>query len=335
MGRHGLGPLREHQSAEWYLPSPEAGIRGVPDGIDLLEGERTLRSVFPFLGPGLAGGVHVRRAGSIDGGGLARWLWRSALTAEVDFVREEVVGVDLGSRGPCLRLGSGATVLADAVVLAPDARFAGLAARLGFGPELRLEVDPWLDLPELESFLPSDAPNLGLLDPERLEWSRTEIERLGADPRLALLVDQLPAGLALEVGGGPPSATWPIGIVERHPQWPPTVRPEFREALVRALVRQVPAAIHGRGGGRIGSLRARYAALAPDAQPVVGPIGPPGLVWIGGLGRNTPTLGLGVAELAGRIVLGEAVPDSVAGWRPDRLFRPAVPGRRARPADSR
>src|SRR5690606_6220538 len=44
----GLGPLREHTSTDWYLPSPSEGFRGVPDGFDLLEGPG-LRSAFPFL----------------------------------------------------------------------------------------------------------------------------------------------------------------------------------------------------------------------------------------------------------------------------------------------
>jgi glycine oxidase len=67
----------------------------------------------------------------------------------------------------------------------------------------------------------------------------------------------------------------------------------------------------------------------PDRLPIVGPVGPPGVVWLAGLGRRTPSLALGAAELAAALVLGEAVPDVLAALGPRR---PAAGGARSRGA---
>ncbi len=334
LAQQGLGPLREHQSVEWYLPSPVVGTRGVADGTDLL-GSGTLRSLFPFLSPLVAGGVHSRRAGSLDGGRVARWLWQGVVDRGVEVRRDDVVAIDRRAGGGSrVTLASGALVGTDIVVLAPGARFAPLAGRLALSLPLFLESEPLFIPAELDRVVPNDCPNLVSVDQERLDWSGTEEQRLERDPRLKPLLFELPGGFELDSGAGsPPAASWGMRIREPQFQWPPVVPSELREAMVRVLVRLIPGAIHSRGGGRGGTVSGSYTVVTEDRYPLFGPLSNGPIFWLGGFGRMAPSLALGAADLLARVIVGEALPPFAQAFSPDRFLALQSPGSRAHRPD--
>ncbi|MBM4188432.1 MAG: FAD-binding oxidoreductase [Gemmatimonadetes bacterium] len=117
----GVGPLREHTSHEWYLPSPPTGLAGSPGGLDLIEGGSALRAAFGKLELQAAGGLHVRRAGAVDGDRFGRWL-DGVLAAEgVTRDEAEPVGLDEFGGFQRLRLGGGRSMSAGALILAHGA----------------------------------------------------------------------------------------------------------------------------------------------------------------------------------------------------------------------
>jgi hypothetical protein len=321
LAQHGLGPLREHQSPEWYLPSPITGTRGVADGNDVLEGGPTLRSLFPAITPLAVGAIHVRRAGSLDGSRVVRRLWQEAAGRGLDTRRDDLVAIDGPPGGPVeLLLASGARLGADEVVLAPGGRFAPVAARLGLMIPLGLEALPLFVPAELDRILPNDSPNLVSVDSERLEWSGTEAARLERDPLLRALLFELPGGFEVSQGGGAPAAaSWGPSIRIGHWEWPPVVPLAVREAMVRVLVRLVPAAIHARGGGRGGTASGSYAVVTEDRHPMIGRFVHGPIHWLGGFGRMAPSLALAAADLLARSIAGEPLPAYLEPFAPDRF----------------
>ena len=125
----GGGPLREHSSTDWYLPAPAEGMRGVPGGLDLLEG-RALLGAFPFLGPQARLGVMVRRAGWVDGQGLRRWLLGTFRASGGTVTADSLSGATCDvTQGWVVSLASGLKLRADGIVLA-GARARPLARRI-------------------------------------------------------------------------------------------------------------------------------------------------------------------------------------------------------------
>lgn len=115
-GSTGLGPLREHTSHEWYLPSPPVGLSGSPGGLDLIEGLPALRAAFPNLELDGVGALHVRRAGAVDGEEFGRWLERVLAAEGVTKMRAE--GSEISEVGGYhrMRFADGSVIAGAAVV---------------------------------------------------------------------------------------------------------------------------------------------------------------------------------------------------------------------------
>lgn len=299
---HTGGQLREHATTEWYLPSPENGVRGVPDGIDLLDGN-TLRTVFPFLGRQIHAGLHVRRGGWVDGPALRARLTDSARRQGAQFVTDRLRGVD---RGPAeawsVGLDSGVRVDCGAIVMTGPGRDA-VARRVGL-------IDPGLDatwlvarLHGLASLLPTTAPVVVPSDDLVLPANPSSVRGGGAGDLVieTTYLGTLPAGTSLS-----------------------------GEDLFRELAASVPLLAGHRGpAGRL-SARAATQFLSPDGRPIVGRAAS-GVFVARGL-SGAVNLALAAGDLLAELVAGGAVPLWALPFAPARFEEyqlprgPGVPG---------
>ncbi len=298
----GLGPLREHNSTDWYLPSPADGFRGVPDGFDLLEGAG-LRAAFPFLDPGMTLGVHVRRAGWVDARALRRWLLGALRDAGGGVVSEPVRGIEPAADGWQVTTASGARLSGATLVLA-GARVRSLGRQAGF------EI-PWTDYTRLVGVLdgggraiPAPCP---MVAADVGDWGDAGAGgELGPDAAWGMpsLLADGDGALRLEavVPGVP--ATDELG--------------RLGEALLRRLGRAVTS-LPGYRGTPGGLVTAGYPMpLAPDLRPVIGMADRRGGFVVSGASM-TVGLVLGAADLLAAYLAGAPLPDYAPAFVPGRF----------------
>jgi D-amino-acid dehydrogenase len=293
--------LREHATAEWYLPSPTHGMKGVPDGLDFLEG-RGLRTAFPFLGGRVRSGLHVRRAGTVDGRALRRWLLGVVRLEGGTTLTGHVIGAD--RRGPddwVIRLADGGTTAGRAIILAGGRSARGLIRQLGVPDPAAAATWVVARLEDRATALPPAAPVVVPSD-----------EPFAADP----VVER--SGSFFSLRGGRRDL-----VIEATTAAAGLQPPLAAGDLVRGLADSVPAVAADREQpSRLTSVAVRIG-LALDGRPVVG-------LWRDGLHLLTGVTG-GVGVVLGA---AEALADSVSGRRslewtaaltPARGLPPAVP----------
>lgn len=283
------GQLREHATTEWYLPSPENGVRGVPDGIDLLEGA-ALRSVFPFLGQQVHGGLHVRRGGWVDGRALRERLMDVARSRGALLISDRLSAVD-GSAGSgwSVRLEGGGRVEGDALVVTGAGRH-GLARRVGL-------IEPGLDATWLVARL---ADGAGLLPPTAPVIVPSDDLALPANPR------------SLRGGGAGDLVleTTLLGV-------PTGGAPLSGEDLFRELAATVPLLGGHRGPAVRLSARAVPVWLSPDGRPTIGESAAG--VWVLRGVSGAANLALGAADLLADLLGGGPVPAWADSFGPRRF----------------
>lgn len=235
----GAGPLREHLTPEWYLPGPARGLTGVPGGLDLIEGQSGLRGAFPFMALVAAGGLHVRRAGTVDPVGFGRWLDRAVAAELVTVVADPLVAVEPRGAFQQVGLRSGRELSAVAVVVATDRRATDLARRATAGAGLQEWVRVEAHAVAGRS-VPPGSPSLFLRRGDT-EWIEVRSDANG----------QL-------------TVRWTV----------PALDAANPADLVAALDARVEGPLPGFGAGPSGFTTAVGPVfLAPDRRPIVGPIG--------------------------------------------------------------
>lgn len=292
-GAAGGGPLREHTSPDWYLPAPADGVRGVPGGLDLLEG-RGLLGAMPFLGPQARLGVMVRRAGWVDGRGLRRWLLGAFQAGGGTVTTDALSGADVqGSDGWVVSLASGLTLRADGLVLA-GSRAQSVARRIGLDLGLTSAT-------RVTALLSGSAPLLGasppivtvLTPPDSDERTGPDIRVDGADLRIERL---LPASVGADGRA--------IGE---------SILVEFAGVLPFLRTHRGPPSrlVVGLSGAGIG----------PDRRPVAGVVDRRGCYVVTGLEPDVG-LTLGAAELVAEYFGDRPMPAVTPAVAPGRLTAP-------------
>ena len=290
----GDGPLREHASPDWYLPGPSDGVRGVPGGLDLLEG-RGLLGAMPFLGPQARLGVMVRRAGWVDGVGLRRWLLGTFKAGGGTVTADSLSGADCHSNeGWVVSLASGLRVKANGIVLAgPRAR--SLARRIGLDLGLTPCTRVTAHLTGSASLLGTSPPLVTVLNAPDTDGTAPTIRADGPDLRIEGLLST-----ELSVGAD--------GL--------PVV-----ESIFRRLAVALPVLSTHRGPpGRL-VVGMSGVGIGSDRRPVAGVVDRRGCYVVTGLEPDVG-LTLGASELVAEYFGGKPLPSVAPAVAPGRLTLP-------------
>lgn len=291
----GGGPLREHASADWFLPAPSDGLRGVPGGLDLLEG-RPLRGVLPYLSEQARLGVIVRRAGWVDGRALRRWLGATFRAGGGSGSADSLGGASFQpGQGWTVSLASGLKLKTDSIVLA-GSRAAALGRRIG----LVVDLVPWT---RVTAVLAGAAPLLGaappilslLNGPDAEDGLPPEIRADGPDVRIERLV---PGELQVGADGA-----------------------GLGEAALRRLASVFPFLSTHRGPPDRLTIGLTGVGMGSDRRPVAGVVDRRGCYVLTGLESDVGQV-LGAAELVAEYLAGAALPAVAAAVAPGRLPLP-------------
>lgn len=302
---YGMGAVREHPGGAAYQAAPLEGFRDQPTGADLLLGD-DLHRAFPFLSPTARAGLHVRRAGWMDGIAMGAWMLRRALGSGVTFVSDRVESVDTdGGRVRSVRLASGDTIETERLVLAAGPKIGEAAKMLG------------VDLPVFHE----------------LHAKVTMRDHLGVIPRNAPftiwndLVGQLPGGVHIRPIDGPFGdelfLIWTYHTAMHPAVWPPSFDPEYAETCLRGASVMAPGlnAYLDRGGH--GAVDGGYYCKTAENRPLIGPLAVEGayvLAALSGFGIMASHAG---ADLLAAHVTGAPLPDYAKWFLPSRYDDPS------------
>ncbi|MGQ0576824.1 MAG: glycine oxidase ThiO [Pseudonocardia sp.] len=251
---------------------------------------RELRRLEPALGPDVRGGLSVPGDLSVDNRMLLAALRHAAQRAGVRCAPHAASAVlDDGTRVVGVRRTDGVELPADAVVVAAGAHSATL--------------HPLLD---------------GLVRPVKGEILRLA-HRPGAYPppvrTVRALVDGRPVYLVPRGGERP-------GAVLGATQYEAGFDTEVTAGGVRDLLRDAERVVPGIAEYALVEASAGLRPGSPDNLPLVGPLGPDGLVVATGHGRNGILLAPLTAEAIVAALRGDPVPDELRAAAPHRFRTP-------------
>ncbi|MGE3287092.1 MAG: glycine oxidase ThiO [Pseudonocardia sp.] len=246
---------------------------------------RELRRLEPALGPDVRGGLSVPGDLAVDNRMLLAALRRAVDAAGVTIDRRAVAEVrDDGTRVVGVRLTDGTELAADAVVVATGAHSAALH------PALHGLVRP------VKGEILRLAHRPGALPPP----SRT----------VRALVDGRPVYLVPRGGGG---------LVLGATQYEAGFDTAPAVGGVRDLLRDAERIVPGIAEFALSEVAAGLRPGSPDNLPLVGRIGPEGLLAATGHGRNGILLAPVTADTVTALLRGRPVPDVARAADPTRL----------------
>jgi glycine/D-amino acid oxidase-like deaminating enzyme len=179
----GIGPARVHDGSREFAYQPPApdGVKGQPDGVDLLLDPDLIRQHYPYVTPDATAIVHARRGGWFSAQQFGLYLLELAKARGVRELRAEVVDVQQGGRGvSAIRVnGPQGTqrVETRTVVNAAGPFFGRVAALLDIQLPVQAILHRLVVMPDSLGIIPRGAPFTILMDGQRLDWTAEEAAR--------------------------------------------------------------------------------------------------------------------------------------------------------------
>jgi glycine/D-amino acid oxidase-like deaminating enzyme len=340
--RAGIGEMRMHRpgaGASTYRMSPPEGIDHEPDGADLLLDPAELRAAYPHLAPEVAGAIHARSAGTVDPIGLGSRMLELAQARGVRLVRGQVTGVDVsGSHVEAVTVEGtdGTRRIATRSFVDAAGPFAGEVARLA-GAELAVEaiLEQKVLLHDPLGAVPRDAPFMVLMDPQTLEWSAPERERLLGSEAARRFLEPMPGGICIKPDGQRDADTVLLAWAYNHDLieivFDPACPPDFPRAVLNGATRAVPGLRPYLGGPSVARHVGGLYMKTPDGLPLIGPLEVEGAYAIAGLAGFGVMVACAAGELVASWITGDAPALDPLPFVPTRFRDPAYLAARSGP----
>jgi glycine/D-amino acid oxidase-like deaminating enzyme len=341
----GAGPLRVHRGAPEDPAYPAfraeglAGAAGL-DGADLFLDRERIQRLYPGVAADTVAVLNPRRCGWLSAQQLGMLLLERARERGVRLLRGRVTGIELDAGrvaavrvdpGDPSRPSGGEERLPTGCFVDAAGPHLGAVGRL-LGVELPIfnELHGKVSFTDHLGVVPRDLPLMSWSDPVRLRWSEAERRELTADPELAWLLEELPAGVHFRPEGGEDSRSllllWTYHLEPRAPEFPPRFDPLYPEVVMRGVARMVPA--FGAYLERLERARRPYVdggyyCKTRENRPLIGPLPVAGAYVLGALSGYGIMAAMGAAELLGAHVAGSDLPSYAPAFRLERYDDPA------------
>jgi glycine/D-amino acid oxidase-like deaminating enzyme len=249
-------------------------------------------------------------------------------------VRGRVAGFELADgRVAAVRLEAGGeleTITTGAFVDAAGPHLAEVGRLLGVELPVFNELHGKVSFTDHLGLVPRDLPLVSWSDPVRLAWSEEERRDLAADPELAWLLEDLPAGVHFRPEGGEDSRAllllWTYHLEPCAPVQPPRFDPLYPEVVLRGIARMIPAFstyLRGLERARRPYVDGGYYCKTRENRFLASPLPVPGAFVLGALSGYGIMAALGAAELLGAHLTGEPTPDYAPAFHLERYEDPA------------
>ena len=324
----GSDALRLHSvgASSNYRPPGPPDWDSAPDGVDIIQDNALLRTVFPSFDPAISTVVHIRRAGDIDGQQLGQLMLEKAREAGLDSVRGTVrsacaqdgtFSVEIETNGGTIRLGSD-------LVFNAAGPFAGYVGRmLGYELPVKNVLQQKIAFPDRNGAIPRNMPFAIDLDSQSIDWDPQDAELLLEDEEQAWLARTLQGGVHckpdLAERGEWVKLGWAIGRDSSEPAWEPTLDDWFPEVVLRGAARLNPGLRSYLG--RLPRQRIHYGGyytMTRENWPLIGPAGKEGSFVVGALSGFGTMAACGAGWLAAAAATGAELPGFAGLLGPSR-----------------
>lgn len=313
--------LRFHdmRASSTYEPPVGTDWKSAPVGVDILQSQELIRSVFPSYANDVQTVVHIRRGGDIAGQQMGMLMLEAIRGAG----GRRIVGMvqNISASGH-FRLEVAApdgsvTVNADKVVNAAGPFAGKVAGMLGVDLPIHNTFQQKIAFEDIRRAIPRDMPFSIDLDDQMIDWSDEDRELLCAEPQFSWLAERMPGSIHCRPDGGDGGSWVKLGwAYNREPEtvaWERPLDDQFPEIVLRGAARlnpslksyygRLPRNTHHYGG---------WYTMTRENWPLVGPMGPDGAFMIcamSGFGTMSACAG---GELCAAWVAGSDLPDYAA-----------------------
>lgn len=330
----GAGPLRIHRGKANdppFVPAPAEGYRDLPTGADLLLDQTTIQRHFPYLSEETVAVLHPRRCGWFSAQQLGRYLLQEAQAHGARLVEGKVEGVrTAGGRVSAVQIASGSGNNwweTDRFVLAAGPKIEEVARLLGQDLPVYCELHSKVSIPDREGVVPRDAPLTIWSDAQHIPWSQAERDQLAADPELAWLLKEFPAGVHTRPDGPEASPIvlmlWTYDTEPMPPTFPPPYEQElYPEITLRGLSAMIPG--FKKYFQRLPQpyVDGGYYVKTQENRPLIGPLEVGGTYVIGALSGYGLMASPAAGELAAAHITGSELPSYQSWFRLERYQDP-------------
>jgi glycine/D-amino acid oxidase-like deaminating enzyme len=310
----GAGPLRVHASSDsQYKPAQPEGLEDRSLGADLLLGRDAIAAAFPYIGDAAVGALHVRRAGWLSAQQLGMHLLEQARMQGVRFLSGRVTSIDtIGGRVGGVSLDGGDCIDCDTFVNAGGPYFHHVGNLLGLDLPVEAEVHLKVAFEDSLRVIRRDAPLLIWNDPQYLPWRADERLMFEAEPELAWLTAEFPAGAHTRPEGGQDGASvlmlWDYRTQVIEPVFPVPLDGQYPEIALRGLATMLPGLNAYVGRAARPQLDGGYYVRTRENRPVIGATTVPGAYLLGALSGYGIMSACACGELLAATVTATALP---------------------------
>jgi len=320
----GAGPLRIHSSAQGeYRPLATEFFEGQPVGADLLLGTSAVQSYFPFIGDAAVAALHVRRAGWLSAQQLGMHLFEQARLNGARFRSGRVMAVETrAGRVEGVVLEDDVQVDCDTFVIAAGPFLSRVGSLCGLDVPVQTEVHLKVAFEDTRHVVSRDSPLLIWNDPQLLPWSNDERRLFGAEPELAWLTEEFPAGAHTRPEGNQEGSTvlmlWDYRNRVIDPVLPVPLDSQYPEIALRGLCKMLPGLAAYVDRAARPHLDGGYYTRTRENRPLIGPTPLKGAYVIGALSGYGIMSACAAGELLASHILGGALPSYAPAFSPGR-----------------
>lgn len=310
--------LRYHTggTADTYQPFDNSDWETAPDGVDILQNQSLIRTLFPSYDPAVRSVIHIRRGGDISGQQLGMYMLEILRSAGVKLVVGNIETLDLREAyhvEVSTRDGN-QELEADRIVNAAGPYAGRIAKMLGIELPVFNTFQQKIAFEDREGAVPRRMPFSIDLDRQLIDWSEEERGMLQEDPQYSWLAETMPGAIHCRPDGGDNGTWiklgWAYNETPADATWAPPLDDNFPDIVLRGAARlhpalkryygQLPRTMHHYGG---------WYTMTEENWPLIGLMGPEGAYM------NCAHSGFGTmaacaaGELCAAAIAGAELPD--------------------------
>ncbi|WP_342075083.1 FAD-binding oxidoreductase [Yoonia sp. SS1-5] len=325
--------IRYHNSARnsLYQPPHVPNWETAPIGVDILQNQALIQSMFPSYSGDIETVIHIRRGGDISGQQLGMHMLEDLKNARMKRVTGSVEDITQKD-GFTLEVATsdGTQILqADKIVNAAGPFAGRIANMLGIALPIYNTFQQKIAFEDREKAVPRALPFSIDLDGQRIDWSQEERDLLQADPDFRWLAGDMPGAIHCRPDGGDNGTWvklgWAYNESPAEATWEPPLDDNFPEIVLRGAAQlnpslkaycgQLPRNLRHYGG---------WYTMTEENWPLIGPLGIEGAFMnCGHSGFGTMAACAG-GELAAAWVAGASKPAYSDDFSLERYQNPTL-----------
>jgi glycine/D-amino acid oxidase-like deaminating enzyme len=323
-----IGPFREHDTAQEYVPSTNKDWHAAPTGTDLITNPEVIRQLYPAIRPDVRAMLHVRRCGAFDAFALGKWLLDQAQANGAEYIRDRAEKISIrGNRIESIHLASGADISTNCLVVAVGPLLPNIARMLELELPIFSELHAKITFNDTAHVFPRYGDLVYWNDPMFLGWDEQERAKFAESSQTRRLLEQYPGGVHFLPKGTDDDprvmGLWTYHDVPSDYVEEPVYPPHHAEIILHGLAQVVPGASLYLQSVNAVYVDGGYYCKTHDNRPILGPLPIQGAYVCGALSGYGIMMAPAAGELVSAHITNSTLPDYAPAFLLARFSDPA------------